>query len=111
MILDILFVKKLTITKTLTADTAKARLRTAMLGSLLVANLIVTAAAFLQASVGVGFAMIAVPLLLLLEPQLVPVPILTAMTVLAAAMLLRERSAFDRDGELTLITVFWWGLF
>ena len=103
MILDILFVKKLTITKTLTADTAKARLRTAMLGSLLVANLIVTAAAFLQASVGVGFAMIAVPLLLLLEPQLVPVPILTAMTVLAAAMLLRERSAFDRDGALALI--------
>ena len=82
-----------------------------MLGSLLLANLIVAAAAFLQASVGVRFAMLAVLLLHLLKPQLVQVPILTALTILAAAMLLRERSAFARDGELTLITVFWWGLF
>jgi uncharacterized membrane protein YfcA len=74
-----------------------------MLGSLLLANLIVAAAAFFQASVGVRFAILAALLLHLLKPQLVPVPILTAMTVLAAAMLLRERSAFDRDGELALI--------
>jgi uncharacterized membrane protein YfcA len=74
-----------------------------ILASIFVANLVVAIAAFLQASVGVGFAMIAVPLLLLLDPQLVPVPVLTAMTVLAAAMLVRERSEFDREGTLALM--------
>lgn len=74
-----------------------------VLGGMIVANLIVAVAAFLQASVGVGFAMIAVPLLLILDPELVPVPVLSAMTVLAAAMLIRERDAFDRKGVMALL--------
>ena len=73
------------------------------LASLFAVNLVVTIAAFLQASVGVGFAMIAVPLLLLLDPDLVPVPVLMAMAVLAATMLARERHAFDHKGALALI--------
>ncbi|MDB2518693.1 sulfite exporter TauE/SafE family protein [Planktomarina temperata] len=74
-----------------------------VLGGMIAANLIVAVAAFLQASVGVGFAMIAVPLLLILDPELVPVPVLSAMTVLAAAMLIRERDAFDRKGVMALL--------
>lgn len=74
-----------------------------ILDSVFLANLVLAVAAFLQASVGVGFAMIAVPLLLLLDPELVPVPMLTAMCVLAGAMLVRERSAFDREGIRALL--------
>lgn len=74
-----------------------------VLASLVAANLVVAVAAFLQASVGVGFAMISVPLLLLLDPELVPVPVLTAMAVLSATMLARERYAFDHKGALALI--------
>lgn len=70
---------------------------------LIIANLVVAVAAFLQASVGVGFAMIAVPLLLLMDPALVPVPVLTAMILLSTVMLVRERSAFDRHGTLALM--------
>ena len=70
--------------------------------SLVAANLVVAVAAFVQASVGVGFAMIAVPVLLILAPDLVPVPVLLAMAVLAAFMLIREREAFDRKGATVL---------
>jgi uncharacterized membrane protein YfcA len=64
--------------------------------TVLLASVVVAIAAFVQASVGVGFAMIAVPLLLLLDPSLVPVPMLSAMLVLSTIMLLHERHHVDR---------------
>lgn len=72
------------------------------LGSLVIANLVAFAAAFVQANVGVGFAMIAVPVLLVVDPSLAPVPVLFAMVVLSLAMLVRERGALDRSDLRTL---------
>ena len=54
--------------------------------TLLIANLVTFAAAFVQAAAGLGFAMVAVPLLVLIEPSMVPGPMLFAAIFLAIAM-------------------------
>lgn len=59
-----------------------------------------TAASF-QGTVGLGFAMISVPLLSLLHPSLAPVPQLLMALPLTLAMVWRERHAIDLHG-------FWW---
>jgi uncharacterized protein len=60
------------------------------------ANVIMAIASMLQASVGIGLALLAVPLLALVDPRLVPGPILLAGSVLALASAYRERQAMDR---------------
>jgi uncharacterized membrane protein YfcA len=64
---------------------------------LLIVNLIVAAAAALQAGTGMGMALLAAPLLLLVDPTLVPGPMLCATMVLSIAVVWRERSAIDRS--------------
>jgi hypothetical protein len=59
--------------------------------------LIVTAAAALQAGTGMGMALLAAPLLMLVDPSLVPGPMLCATMVLSMAVVLRERAAIDRS--------------
>lgn len=68
------------------------------LAPLVLANLVMAIACALQAMVGFGSALIAAPLLALIDPQLVPAPLLVAGFVLALAMVLRERSAVDGRG-------------
>ena len=58
-------------------------------------------ASALQASVGIGLALLAVPLLVLLSPWLVPGPMLLAGSFLAFATAYRERHALD-SGSFTL---------
>lgn len=60
------------------------------------AILIVAGGAALQGSTGMGMALFAVPLLVLLNPVLVPGPLLCAVTVLSAAVAWRARGAIDR---------------
>lgn len=55
------------------------------------------AAAALQAGTGMGMALLAAPLLLLVDPLLVPGPMLCATMVLSIAVVWRERSAIDRN--------------
>ncbi len=62
---------------------------------------ITAAAASLQGTVGLGFAMISVPLLSLIHPSLAPVPQLLVALPLTLAVLWRERHAVDLHG-------FWW---
>lgn len=55
----------------------------------------VFAAAFVQGAVGVGFALIAAPVMALLEPTLIPVGLLVLMMPLNAFVAWRERAALD----------------
>lgn len=61
----------------------------------LFAILVVAAGAAVQASTGMGMALLAVPLLLLLDPAYVPGPSLCVVMVLSAAVAWRERDAVD----------------
>lgn len=64
----------------------------------LVAIAITAGAAAVQGTVGVGFAMIAVPVLSLVNPDLAPVPQLIAAVPLTVAMAWRERRSMDLNG-------------
>jgi uncharacterized protein len=57
---------------------------------------IVAAASALQASAGMGMALLAAPLLALVDPTLVPGPMLGAVMALSAIVGWRERAAIDR---------------
>jgi uncharacterized protein len=59
----------------------------------LLAILVVALGSALQATTGMGMALFAVPLLALLDPGLVPGPILCAVMALSAAVAWRERGA------------------
>lgn len=60
---------------------------------LIVATVVMTAGAFLQATLGFGMALIAAPLLVLLDPSLVPGPMLFNAAVLTLLMTRREWNA------------------
>ncbi len=63
-----------------------------------VASLIVMTGAALQGSAGFGFALLASPILAWVDPQLVPGPLIVAVTLLLALTAFRERSAVDLRG-------------
>lgn len=55
-------------------------------------------AAFIQGTVGIGFALVVAPVMGLLRPDLLPVALLTLMLPLNAYVGLRERDAIDWKG-------------
>jgi len=61
-------------------------------------SLAVMVAAFVQGTVGVGFALIVVPVIGLLSPGLLPACLLILMLPLNLYVAWRERSAIDRTG-------------
>lgn len=63
--------------------------------TMIAANAIMSIASALQASVGIGLALLAVPLLALVDPRLVPGPMLLAGSILALASAYREWHAVD----------------
>jgi uncharacterized membrane protein YfcA len=66
--------------------------------TMIIANVIIAMASALQASVGIGLALLAVPLLALVDTRLVPGPLLLAGAFLAGASAYRERHAVDVQG-------------
>lgn len=58
----------------------------------------VTVAAFVQGTVGVGFALITAPIIGLIAPQLLPVALLIMMLPLNFYVAWRERRALDKPG-------------
>lgn len=64
----------------------------------LFASLAVATGAAVQGAVGIGFALVAAPLLALIDPALVPGPILVASFGLTSITALRERHAIDAAG-------------
>lgn len=68
-------------------------------GELAAANLVIAAGALLQGSVGFGFALVAAPLLVLIEPALVPGPLLMTSLVLTTLITWRDFKAV-RLGDL-----------
>jgi len=65
---------------------------------LALAIVIVTFAALVQGVIGIGFNVISVPILLLIDPLLAPVPNLLIAVPLSVFMLVRERGSIDRSG-------------
>jgi len=65
---------------------------------LLAISAVVLFAAFVQGSTGVGFALIAAPVIGLVKPELLPVCVLVLMLPLNLYVIWRERSAVDRFG-------------
>lgn len=63
-----------------------------------VASILILAGACLQGVSGVGLGMIAAPLLAILDPELVPGPMLVLGLVIAVLSLIRERSSLDTKG-------------
>lgn len=59
------------------------------------ALVVVTLAAVVQGSVGFGLALLAAPFLVLLEPRLVPGPLLAVTIVLTLLLSARERASMD----------------
>lgn len=68
------------------------------LPTLAVAIAVTALASLIQATTGLGFAVISVPLLSLLDPRLAPVPQLLVVAPLTLSMVWRERHALDLRG-------------
>lgn len=64
----------------------------------LIATAIVALGALVQASIGIGFSLVAVPVLLLLDPVYVPGPMLVNSIALTAGTALREHTHIDLHG-------------
>lgn len=64
---------------------------------LLAANLVICLAALLQASTGAGYAMVAVPVLALIDLAWVPAPMLISNIALSALVMRRSRDALDHS--------------
>lgn len=62
---------------------------------LLAANLVIAAGAMLQASTGLGAALLIVPLLVMIDPGLVPAPVIFASLLLTLPMAVRGRREFS----------------
>lgn len=67
------------------------------------AFLITCVAAMLQGTIGFGFAMLSVPLLLLLNPLFAPVPQLFVVLPLTLAMVRRERHAIELRSTMWIL--------
>lgn len=59
---------------------------------------VILAAAFIQGSVGVGFALIVAPILSLVRPEMIPVTLLIIMLPLNFYVAARERHGLDKPG-------------
>lgn len=66
------------------------------LGEWLLASLVLVGGAVVQGSVGFGVALLGAPLLFLLNPVLVPAPMLIAGLTLPALILVRDRAGLER---------------
>lgn len=58
----------------------------------------VALSAWIQGSVGFGYALVSAPLLALVAPQMVPGPIMLSSMLLSLASAVRERESIDRNG-------------
>ena len=65
---------------------------------LVAANLALAAGAAVQGAVGFGLSLVAVPLLVLIDPRLVPGPVLCTAIALTLLLSLRERESIDFHG-------------
>ncbi len=63
-----------------------------------IALFVTTGAAALQSTVGIGFAIVSVPILSMVDTRLAPVPQLLMILPLTLSMALRERGAIDAKG-------------
>lgn len=67
------------------------------------AGAIVVLAAAVQGSLGFGFSLVAAPVLVLVEPMLVPGPVIALLLALTVAMSVRECGRIDRVGAAWVV--------
>jgi uncharacterized membrane protein YfcA len=67
-------------------------------GNWLSISLVVAVGSIVQGAIGFGLGLLAAPLLVLIDPALVPGPLLAAALVLTGLMAVREREAIDFHG-------------
>jgi len=72
-------------------------------GELLVAGVTVAVAACVQGAVGFGLSLLAVPILLMVDPALVPVPLIVASLTINIGSSYRNRGGIDRGVRWCLI--------
>lgn len=65
---------------------------------LLIANLIIAAGSLVQGSIGLGLGLLSTPFLVLIQPSLVPGPILFVAMLLTLSVAYRERTSLDLPG-------------
>ncbi|HKL77790.1 MAG TPA: sulfite exporter TauE/SafE family protein, partial [Gammaproteobacteria bacterium] len=65
-------------------------------GEWLLASLVLVGGAVVQGSVGFGVALLGAPLLFLVDPALVPAPMLIAGLTLPALILVRDRAGLEK---------------
>lgn len=65
---------------------------------LLVASLVIAVGSLVQGSIGLGLGLLSTPILVLVEPELVPGPILFVAMLLTFAVAWRERASLDLVG-------------
>lgn len=63
-----------------------------------IATVVVAFSAWVQGSVGFGYALVSAPLLALVAPEMVPGPIMLSSMVLSIGAAVRERASIDRRG-------------
>jgi uncharacterized membrane protein YfcA len=66
--------------------------------AILIATLALGVGAALQGTVGYGLGLLAAPILVLIEPRMIPGPFMLAALALTVSMTLRERQALDPKG-------------
>ena len=66
--------------------------------TILLISLVIGLAAALQSSIGYGLALIANPILVLINPDFIPGPVLFAVFFLSILVMLRERHSMDLNG-------------
>lgn len=71
---------------------------------LILAWLVTAAAAVLQGTVDLGFALVWVPILTLIDPHLTPIPQVLVVSPLTLSMVLRERQHLDLRGGAWVLT-------
>lgn len=80
------------------------------LTALAIIGVAVFVAAFVQGTIGVGFALIVAPVVSLMEPAQLPVLVLVLMIPLNLYVVWREHSALDWRGQAGSRLAVWWGL-
>lgn len=68
------------------------------IGQILLLTVLMTAGAALQGSAGYGMALLVSPLLLMIEPTLIPGPLISAAFLLTILMMIRDKQSVDFEG-------------
>ncbi len=68
-----------------------------------IASLAIGTGAALQGSIGFGMALVASPILVMVDPRFIPVPYMLSSLILSISMVRRERGSVDLMGQWAIV--------